>query len=66
MGELSADDTAVLAGAAAGDDFDAAELFGVGSVQETLQGVEGRLGGSAVEIEGAGGGELAGAEAVPA
>ncbi len=34
--ELAADDAALLAGAAAGDDFDATEFFGVGGVQKAF------------------------------
>lgn len=63
--QFAADDAAMFTGAAAGDDFDAAQLLGVGGVQETLERVEGRLGCSAVQIQRAGSREFSCAEAVP-
>ncbi len=65
MGQLATDDAAVFAGAAAGDDFDAAELFGMGCMQEAFEGVEGGLGGFAVQVQRAGRRQFSGAEAVP-
>jgi hypothetical protein len=51
--------------AAAGDDFDAALMVGVGAADEVVQGVVGAVGGLAVQVEGSAGGELAEAEAGP-
>jgi hypothetical protein len=55
----------LLTGAAAGDDFHAADLFGMGGEKKAFQRVKGGLGGFAVQIQRAGRSELAAAEAVP-
>lgn len=65
MGQFATDDAAMLAGTAAGDDFDAPKLLGISGVQKTFERVKSGLRGAAVQVERAGGGELAGAEAVP-
>jgi hypothetical protein len=39
--QFAAYDAALLAGAAAGNDFDATELIGMRGQQETLEGLEG-------------------------
>ena len=64
-GELPADDAAVLPGAAARDDLYATDLVRIGGVYKVLQSVEGGLRGFAVQVQRAGGGELAAAQAVP-
>jgi hypothetical protein len=64
-GKFAADNAAGLAGAAAGDDFDAAQMVGVRGMQEAAQRLVGGLGGLSVQIQRAGGGELAAAKAVP-
>ena len=63
--ELAPDCAAGFAAAAAGDDFDAADLFGVCGAEEGAQRGEGAGGGAAVEVEGSGGLHAAGAEAGP-
>ncbi len=63
--QFAADDTAGLAGAAAGDDFDTAQMVGDGAVQEALQRMERRLRGLAVQIQRPGGTQLAALETVP-
>ncbi len=63
--QLPPNDSAGFAAAAAGDDFDAADMIGGGTLQKTLKRQEGGLGGLAMEIQGSGGGETAAVEAVP-
>eukprot|EP01037_Dinobryon_pediforme_P012880 gene12880-12979_t len=63
--EFAFDDASGFASAAAGDDFDAADVVGVGGDEEAVQGVVGALGRAAVEVDGADGVEFSGAEFVP-
>ncbi len=63
--QFAADDAATFAGAAAGYDFNAAQLFGMCGEQEALKGVQGGLRSLAMQVERSGRGEFSGAKPVP-
>jgi len=65
VGEFAADGAAGVAAAATCYDFDAADVVGVGGLEEFFQGLVGGLDGFAVQVEGAFGAHAAAAKACP-
>jgi hypothetical protein len=64
--QFAPEHTAGFARTSAGDDFDAADMIGMGGMEEGVQRMEGALGGASMQIQSAGRGELAGPKPVPA